>query len=263
MAKYLEYLRISFINMLAYRARYYVGIITYIIYIAIYYHIWKAIYANSQEIDNFSLPEMTTYVAVGWISRSFFFNNLDRDIEQKVINGSLSMDLLKPMDFQGMMYAKMIGEALFRGVLFAVPTAIAAWLLFPISGPASTLHAAAFLVSTLMAAVIYTNINYIVGALAIPLRKIEGIAYAKQNLLLFFSGLLIPFDMLPAGASSVLKVLPFAAISYQPLSIYLGKFSDSEVLLVLLVQAGWAVALFVASRLFWKRLMQTVIIQGG
>ena len=206
---------------------------------------------------------MTTYVAVGGISRSFFFNNLDRDIEQKVVNGSLSMDLLKPMDFQGMMYAKMIGEAIFRGTLFAVPTAFVAWLLFPIAGPASALHGLAFLVSTLCAGAIYTSVNYIVGALAIPLRKIEGIAYAKQNLLLFFSGLILPFDMLPGTAATILKALPFASISYHPLSIYLGKYSPNEVIVVLLMQLGWAAGLLAVSRMFWNRLMRTVIIQGG
>lgn len=266
MAKYLEYFRISFVNILAYRARYYVGILTYIIYIAIYYYIWKAIYANSDPgatINSYSLKQMTTYVAVGWVSRQVFYNNLDRDIEAKVTDGSLAMDLLKPIDFQAMAYSKVFGEALFRFVLFALPTAVVAYFLFDISLPHSGLDTIAFLFSVMIAALIHTNINFIVGSFAIPLKSIEGIAHAKANLMLFLSGLLIPFDMLPATLAGVFKALPFAAITYVPVNIYLGKYAGAELAFQLGIQLAWAVGLLVASRLLWNYFMRGVVIQGG
>src|SRR5262249_11409646 len=155
------------------------------------------------------------------ISRSFFYNNLDREIEQKVSDGGLAMDLLKPIDFQAMAYSKVFGEALFRFVLFALPTAFIARLLFDISLPASPLCVVAFFLSLVFAALIQTNINFIVGAFAIPLKSIEGIAHAKANLMLFLSGLLVPFDMLPHVLAVLFKALPFAAITYVPVNIYL------------------------------------------
>lgn len=264
LAKYAEYFRISFLTILAYRARYYVGIITYLIYIAVYYAIWQAVFAHADSgIDGFSLQEMTTYVAVGWITRSFMFNNLDREVEQKVIDGSLALDLIKPVDFQGMQYARAFGEGLFRLVLFALPTAVFAFPLFRVSAPASAFHAGAFFVSIVLGAVVMTNINFMVGSLAIPLRNIEGIAYAKQNLILFLSGLLVPFDLLPAGLAELLKALPFAAISYLPLKIYLGRFSPSETVWALGVQCAWAAALLLASRGLWSVFIRRVVIQGG
>jgi len=132
-----------------------VGIITYLIYIAVYYAIWRAVYASAPGgangpagagtggagsstlgvLSGFNLAQMTTYVAIGWVSRSFMFNNLDRDIERKVIDGSLSMDLLKPVDFQAMQYARVLGEGLFRLILFALPTALIAFPMFGIAAP--------------------------------------------------------------------------------------------------------------------------------
>lgn len=262
-AKYLEYFRISFLNLLTYRARYFVGIITYIIYIAVFYYIWKAIFANSAVIDTFSLSQMVTYVAIGWISRSFFFNNLDREIETKVVNGSLALDLLKPVDFQLLAYAQTLGEGIFRFALFALPTALVAFLLFPIQLPHNMLTAAAFLFSTFLAGLVYTSINFMVGALAVPLGSIEGIAYAKQNLILFFSGLIVPFDMLPRWAGGPLRALPFASISYIPLNVYLGKCSGAQLALALCEQIFWVVALFFAARALWNLLIRRVVIQGG
>jgi ABC-2 type transport system permease protein len=250
-------------NILAYRARYYVGIITYIIYIAIYYYIWRAIYAHSSVIDSFSLSQIVTYASVGWISRSFFFNNLDRDIERKVVDGSLSLDLLKPVDFQGMQYARVLGESLFRLVLFAAPTAVVAFALFPIKPPVSVAAGLAFMLSTLLACLVYTNINFLVGSLAIPLKNIEGIAYAKHNLILFLSGLLIPFDMLPKTLGTILTYLPFAAVSYLPLNIYIGRTTGPEIVQALLLQAFWMIALLLLSRKIWTWLMARIVIQGG
>lgn len=262
--KYAEYFRISFLNILAYRARYYIGIVTYLIYIAVYYAIWRAVYAHSASgIDGFNLQEMVTYVAVGWVVRSFMFNNLDREVEQKVIDGSLSLDLLKPVDFQGMQFSRAFGEGLFRLVLFAFPTALVAFPLFDVSMPASGAHAAAFAASALLGAFIMTSVNFIVGSLAIPLHNIEGIAYAKQNLIIFLSGLLLPFDMLPAGLAAVLKVLPFAGISYLPLKIYLGQYTGTEIWQALALQTFWAVALLAGSRVLFSFFMRKVVIQGG
>jgi ABC-2 type transport system permease protein len=266
MGKYLEYFRISFLTILAYRARYYVGIATYLIYIALNTAVWGAVFRSSEGQDligGFTLPQLTTWIAVGWLCRSFMFNNLDRDIEIKVVDGSLAMDLLKPMDFQGMQYARVLGEGLFRLVLFASPTAIFAYPLFGVAGPASLVHLVAFSGSLLLGALIFMHINFLVGSLAIPLRNLEGISYAKNNLLLFLTGLLIPYGMLPDWAASVLRALPFAGISDTPLRIYLGQVPVENLPKILGFQAAWCVGMFIVARGFWGLMIRRVVIQGG
>lgn len=261
--KYFEYARVSFLTILAFRARYYVGIVSYIVYIAIYHHIWQSIFDNQESVDQFSVSEITTYVAIGWISRSFHYNNLDRDIEQKVISGNLALDLLKPVDFQGMHYAKALGEGAFRFLLFSLPTLAVALVLFPITGPVSWGAAALFAVSTMMAALLITHVNFLVGLLAIIVKNIEGISYTKQNLINFLSGLLIPLEMLPAGVALGLQLLPFAHMSYTPLAIYLGKLEGTALCMSLALQAGWCVALFFITRWALARVTARMTIQGG
>ena len=67
----LPFARIGFLNMLAYRARYYVGILTYLFNVAVYYFIWRAVFSRSAALAGLSMSEMITYVAVGWTIRSF------------------------------------------------------------------------------------------------------------------------------------------------------------------------------------------------
>src|SRR5690348_18040112 len=94
------FLRVGFVNTMAFRLRYYTGVVTYFIYVSVYYFIWKAIYANSSSIEGFDFQHMLTYIGVGWIIRSFYFNNIDQELAYQVIEGRLAMDLIKPVNIQ-------------------------------------------------------------------------------------------------------------------------------------------------------------------
>ncbi len=41
---YAEFSRVGFVNILAFRLRYFTGIITYLINVTVYYFIWSAVY---------------------------------------------------------------------------------------------------------------------------------------------------------------------------------------------------------------------------
>ena len=77
--------RVGFVNALAYRLRYFTGIVTYFIYVSVYYFIWKAIYEHSTSIEGFDFAHLLTYIGVGWIIRSFYFNTIDQEIAYQVI----------------------------------------------------------------------------------------------------------------------------------------------------------------------------------
>src|SRR5258708_7073490 len=92
---YGEFIRIGFVNILAFRLRYYTGIITYLINVTVYYFIWRAVFANaSGAIAGFSLPQILTYVSAGWILRSFYWNTIDQEMAYEVIEGKIAMDLI-------------------------------------------------------------------------------------------------------------------------------------------------------------------------
>ncbi|MBZ5545536.1 MAG: ABC-2 family transporter protein, partial [Acidobacteriia bacterium] len=222
---YAEFVRVGFVNTLAYRLRYYTGIVTYFIYVSVYYFIWKAIYENSAAIEGFDFGHMLTYIAVGWIIRSFYFNNIDQDIAYAVTEGKLAMDLIKPVNPQFMYIAQALGESLFRLGMLTVPTAVVLLLVYPIRRPASALHFAGFFVSVLLSFFIVAGINFAVGTFAIRLKSILGLLRAKYFLLELFSGLLIPISFFPPIFQNIFRVLPFQYISYIPVLIYLGKIS--------------------------------------
>ena len=260
---YGEFARVGFVNTLAYRLRYYTGIATYFIYVSVYYFIWRAIYAHSSRIEGFDFSQILTYIAVGWTIRSVYFNNIDQEMAQAVMEGKLAMDLIKPVNVQFMYVAQALGEAVFRLAMLTLPTAIVLMLVYPIRRPASLPHFVAFFASTVLSFFIVAGINFAVGTFAIRLKSILGLLRAKYFLLELFSGLLLPISFFPQPVQKVLAVLPFEYISYVPVLLYLGKINGARILAALGLQLFWVIALVAMGDAMWRWSSRKITIQGG
>ena len=260
----LEFSRIGFVNVLAFRLRYYTGIVTYLINVTVYYFIWKVLYATDPNFAaGFTFAEMVTYVSVGWVIRSVYFNNIDQNISHEVIEGKIALSLLKPVSIQTKQMGRALGEAAFRLVMLTVPAAIVISLVFPVQGPASGIHFAYFLVSLGGSILLTGALNFIVGTFAIRMKSILGLLRAKYFVFELLSGLLVPMTMFPETAQKVVAYLPFQHIAYTPLRLYLGKLNGIEIYEALAVQYLWVVLLALFGAWFWSVMVRKVTIHGG
>ena len=132
---YAEFSRVGFVNILAFRLRYFTGIITYFLNVTVYYFIWSAVYSGGHSIAGYNLGQMITYVSVGWMIRSFYWNTIDQEMAYEVIEGKIAMDLIKPVSVQWMWISRAIGESAFRLGLLTLPTAVVVALVFPVATP--------------------------------------------------------------------------------------------------------------------------------
>lgn len=260
---YAEFVRIGFVNTLAYRLRYYTGVVTYFIYVSVYYFIWKAIYANSTNIEGFDFVHMLTYIAVGWTIRSFYFNNIDQDMAQSVMEGKLAMDLIKPVNTQLMYISQALGESIFRLALLTAPVAVILLIVYPLRAPAGLGSFVFFLISVVLSFFIVAGINFIAGTFSIRLISILGLLRAKYFLLELFSGLLIPISFFPQAFQTALSFMPFQYISYVPLLIYLGKLEGGAIWKALGIQIFWVAALLAVGDAMWRWSTRAITIQGG
>ena len=257
------FLRVGFVNTMAYRLRYYTGIFTYFIYVSIYYFIWKAIYAHSASIEGFNFSQLLSYVAVGWIIRSFYYNNVDQKMANQVLEGKLAMDLIKPVNTQWMYIAEALGESAFRLTMLTVPTAVILLLVFPVRKPASVENFAAFLFSVFLSFFLVAGLNFAVGTFAVRLKSILGLLRAKFFLLELFSGLLIPISFFPHIFQQIFAFMPFQYISYIPVLLYLGKISGVGILKALGIQIFWVAAMIAVGHALWTWSSREITIQGG
>jgi ABC-2 type transport system permease protein len=260
---YAEFSRVGFVNILAFRLRYFTGIVTYFLNVTVYYFIWSAVFRSSPTIAGYTLSQMITYVSVGWIIRSFYTNTIDQEMAYEVIEGKIAMDLIKPVSIQWMWISRAMGESAFRLILLTLPVAVVVSYVFPIQRPASRIDFLFFVAGTLGAFYLMGAINFMIGTCAIPLKSILALIRAKYWLIELLSGVLIPMGFFPEPMRRVLAWLPFEYIAYIPLQIYLGKLDHPAALRALAAQWFWIVALLVFAHLWWNRSVRNITIHGG
>lgn len=266
---YATFARLAFLKFLAYRLRYYTGVLSYTIFIAGNYFLFSALFAGRPEgaeaarIGGLTLAQMITYVAVSWIGRSFYFNNIDRTLSHQIVQGDIAVQLIKPFHVQTMMLSEAAGEALFRFLLFTLPIAVVAVPLFGILAPPRPGLYGWTLLSFCLALLVNSQINFLVGCLAFYLKNIYGVIRAKMIVMEFLTGVLVPFSFFPAWFEQIVRWLPFQAVSYVPVTIYLGLREGTALHGAVLLQAGWAVGLFIAGRIFWAHSVRRVTLHGG
>ena len=258
-----EFARIGFMNMLAFRLRYYTGIITYFISVSVYYFIWKAVYTYDPGFAGLAFPQMVTYVAVGWIIRSLYFNNIDSQMAQDILEGKISMVMLKPVSIQWSYVARALGESTFRLVMLTAPTALVIGLIYPIVPPASSAHFGAFLVAIVFSVLIVAALNFIVGACAVSLKSILGLLRAKFWMQELLSGLLVPITLFPSPLREISGLLPFQHIGFTPMMIYLGKMSWPQIGRAFALELAWVLVLLLFGSWLWQKLSRKITIHGG
>ncbi|AHV97582.1 ABC transporter permease [Paenibacillus sabinae T27] len=260
---YFDFIRIRFLTMLAYRLNYYTGILIYSLNIGVNYFTWKAIYGQGESLGGFTASQMTTYVAVSWMARAFYFNNLDREISSDIRDGSIAIQFIRPYNYVLAKMMQGLGEGMFRFMLFMIPGMALAMLLFPVRLPHDPAAWAGFLVMLFFSFLINSQLNVITGLLAFFVENNEGLMRMKRVVVDLFSGLIIPISLFPGWLSAILKLLPFQAITYLPGSVFTGRVQGVGIWNVFGVQLIWFALLLIP--LFWlyRAARQRLFVQGG
>jgi ABC-2 type transport system permease protein len=263
MGKYIEMIRIRFLMMLAYRTNYYSGILIYSINIGAYYFLWSAIYGGREDIQGLSVTQMTTYIAIAWMARAFYFNNIDREIAAEIKDGKVAIEMIRPYNYLGMKAMQGLGEGIFRLAFFSVPGMVIVSFVFSLQLSNVLSQWLWFIVAIIFSFIINTQINLAVGLLTFFFFNNDGLIRAKRVVIDLFSGLLLPISFYPLWAQDVMKFFPFQAISYIPSMIFTGGFSPSEISSALLFQIVWVVILIIPIQLLWIVAKKKLIVQGG
>lgn len=263
MSMYLEMIRIRFLMMLAYRVNYYSGILIYAINIGAYYFLWDAIYGSRETLGGLTALQMSTYIAISWMARAFYFNNIDREMAAEIREGRVAIELIRPYNYLLMKTMQGLGEGIFRFLFFSIPGILLVAILFPFQVPSSLGVYLLYFVSICMAFVINTQINLITGILTFFFFNNEGLMQTKRVVVDLFSGLLIPIMLFPAWAASILQYLPFQAISYLPAMIFTEGIKGAEAWHGIGIQCIWFIILMFPIQLLWMRAKRNLVVQGG
>jgi ABC-2 type transport system permease protein len=253
----------SFMTNLAYPVSFFMTLITNLIYIVVLYFLWKAVYSGTLTLHGMTFHQTFIYVALGGTIIVLFQTWTDHHISWRILNGVISLDLAKPLDFQLMILASEIGMLLMRGVAITLPS-ILAILAFVQGDMLVGINIPFFLMSLVGAFLLIFAIDFTVGLTAFYTEALWGISASKEVLINFLAGGLLPLAFFPEGARQVLSVLPFQAIYSIPLQIATNaSLSVNDYVKMIAVQAFWAVVFVAGSRLIFARVIKRLTINGG
>jgi ABC-2 type transport system permease protein len=260
----LGFVRTAFRDAAIYRVDFWIGLLSIFFVMYAIYSIWFILYQQSPGAFGVDLQQMTTYGVLGVLLSPIMHSSTQTRnyIAAQVRSGSIEIDLMKPLDFMLHMLVRNVGEVCVMLVLRALPGFLFAYLVLGIRLPATPESGFAFGVSVLLGYLVYFGINFLIGLLSLVTHDIRSYTWAYSAIVRFASGEAIPLWLFPPLLGAIVGALPFQAIYFVPMSIYVGVYERS-LAWTLLGQALWVVGVLLFCRLIWWRCQRRIVVQGG
>jgi ABC-2 type transport system permease protein len=253
---------------MTYRFNFFTSIVGALLTMALLYYLWSAIYHSATSMG-MSYRALITYVCLGQAfsfarpGQRYIFIRIGFGIR----SGNVLLDLVRPMDYQLLIYCGTVGAYLLETLLVSLPAYVLALFLFRINLPPSPEAAIGFVVSILGAFFLVSSIDFLIGLMAFWTMDIWGLiwglGYVKIAVLDILAGTIIPLNLLPDWLQAIAAILPFRSMAYTPLAIYLGEIEGSAIWMSILSQVAWGVGLVLLTRLIWLKARRRIEIQGG
>lgn len=247
---------------MAYQVWFWVGLVLNIISMAILVYFWRAIYNDVSSISGLGLNQTITYILLAFIFMPLTSIDVVWEVGSSLREGTIIHHLLRPINFQGMNYAQMLGILATR-LLLQLPMAVAAVLLFGLRFPTDLMTWLAFIVSALLGFTVMFFFNWFLACFTFYTTEIWGLGVLIEGMSFFLSGSLVPLIMMPEWIRTIVLSIPFAQALAVPVGLLAGITPLSDAPRVWLIQILWILGMWLASSLFFKVAVRKITVQGG
>ncbi len=262
MKAYIAIMKKSFINNMAFRADFFLGLLNTMILIFVNVAIWKSLYGSQETINGISFQMVVTNFVLS-LSLANALNVNDFMIASRVRSGDIAMDLLKPIDINLQLMFETVGNNLFRLVGRFLPSLFVSIIFFRILAPSSVPNLLLMSAAVVLGFLILYHIGYIISVLSFWFVNIWSFSTIKNVFVGVLSGTLFPLWFMPTWVSRFIKYTPFDVIYFAPIKIYLGQLAINDIIFIYLKQCVWVLILFFIGRLLWLKGVKKLVVVGG
>ncbi|MDR0914833.1 MAG: ABC-2 family transporter protein [Oscillospiraceae bacterium] len=234
----------------------------------IMFFLWVAVYKASGTgiMSGFTETEMILYIFVSFITSYLNHSSGAWELTEEIRDGSIAMRIIRPIDFERPYLFFELGDKIMAMYIVAVPAFVGIEIYrFVVTGlfQFNIINFLAFMFSIALGYLLNFYIGISFAFIAFVTKYMWGLQMVKECIIGFLSGGMIPLNFLPAGLAEVLKMLPFASLTYTPTMIYMGKYSLNETLLFMFMQVVWLLAFYALSKIIWRAVQNNLTVQGG
>jgi len=263
MSKYLIFIKNGFKENFIYRTNSYLMILGSLIGLLITVSIWKALYINKTSVQGITLSDMITAVILNSIILSFTYSRIADNLANKVHDGSIATDLVKPFSLKWSMFSTQVGANIFKFVFSSLPILIVAVIFLDFRLPESSAFFVVFVVSFINGIILSFILNYLIGLWAFWLKKASYPTWFLNAAFDLFGGSVVPLWFYPDALYAISALLPFRFIFFEPVKIFLMKCDINEAIYIILMQFFWIGVLFALEKLIWSRVERNITVFGG
>lgn len=262
LSMYLTIVRLGLKSRLTYRVSSFLEMVGRLIEFLVQILIWVALLGDGVRFDT-SLEQMVTYLVITRFVGMLVATNAGGAIRNRIRDGSISNDFLRPVQLKGYLFFSDIGNNLFKAFAVFLPVCVIVALGYGFVLPESAAQVGFFVLTLAFGTFIMFYYNYILGLISFWLISNPFLRWHFRNVEQLFAGQFLPIWLYPAWLASVTTFMPFRYFTYEPIAIYLGKTPLENIPQVLCIQLFWMLALYIIERVMWRMACKKVIVQGG
>lgn len=263
--KYSLFVSNGFQVILGYRVNFFMTIASNALIMATKFFLWQAIYENRHDIvlGGFALPQMMTYVLITPLIELGMDTRVDAEITREVMKGEIAMHLIRPLNYFAFRFFNELPRIMSTTGFVVIPTYLVIFYLCESIRP-EPVNVLLFLISLAFSFSINFSMSMFIGIIAFWTTNTWGLQLLRRSVVNFFSGQVIPLTFFSGRFGTIVNLLPFRAIVFSPMLIYMGKYHGmSELLRILGGQLIWAVILWLVVGLLWQRGVKRLVVLGG
>ena len=250
------------LQTIAYRSNFFISILVTAILFLSSFFLWENIFGENSKLLVYSWEMMKGYLLVAFMCNTLLSWYSESAISKKIVDGSVALDLLKPIDYSLARFFETIGASVFEIFVIAVISAIFVFFM-DISLPRNPVIWICFGMSIVVSLGIKFCIVYIFSLCTFFTTSYHGIAWSRAAITNLLSGALLPLDFFPVWLASLIEHMPFRFIVYVPAMIFLNQLDAEQIYKVLLEAVIWIIGLALISKLVFKFCIRKVVINGG
>lgn len=267
MKQYRSFFKMSLMKGLQYRVAALAGISTQFAFGFIFIMIFQAFYASTTVSPSFSLSQLVQMV---WLQQAFLVFIMlwyrDSELYNMITSGNIAYELCRPTDLYNYWFSRLLGGRLAGGLLRFLPIIIIASLLpepYKLRPPESILVFILFLATLILGLILIICISMIIYISVFYTLSPTGSFLIFAVFGEFLGGGTIPIPLMPKVLQTLTYCLPFRYALDLPFRVYSSHIQTKEALFSILMQVIWIIITILLGKLWIKKALKRVVIQGG
>lgn len=263
MRKYADLAIIGIKEHTAYLNSVWANFLAKIVYLYMQFALWNALFASNTD-SNIPLSHDDTikYIIVATILSTFMECDVIAWINNQIQSGDVANQLIRPIDYKYMIFAKHLGTSVARFVIYTLPLGILIAVFY--HGELICKEQLVYgFISIILAYVIQFLYSLIIGLMAFWLIVTWPLNMLLAAIYKLLSGSWIPTAMFPELLTKINMFLPFRTIYAIPVTIITTPMSSKSICENISVQLVWVAVLLLVSEAVWIVGKKKLVVQGG